>query len=115
MDCVPPDGSVVQPDVGYISVERSHIFQDHVMGAPDVVVEVLSRGTRRFDRIKKLDVYRRNGVREAWLVDPDAQTVTVFFGESQQWVREQSVLFGGHPVGNPGGQGRRAHRGQLDR
>lgn len=94
MDCRLSDRTVLQPDVGYIVPERAGIIQDHVMGAPDVVVEVLSPGTRRFDRQKKLDAYERNGVREAWLVDPDAQSVTVFSGDGSRWTEEQTVPFG---------------------
>lgn len=94
MDCRLADGSVVQPDVGFIAPENLGIIHDHIVGPPDLVIEVLSRGTRRFDRTKKLPVYARNGVREAWLVDPDSETVIVFAGDGEQWVREQSVLFG---------------------
>ncbi len=94
MDCKLPDGSVLQPDVLYIAPERAGIVEGHVMGAPDVVIEVLSRGTRRFDRRKKLQKYERNGVREAWVVDPEGQTVIVFTRVEGRWVREQSALFG---------------------
>lgn len=94
MDCRLSDRTVLQPDVGYIAPDHTDIIHDHVMGAPDVVVEVLSPGTRRFDRQKKLDAYVRNGVREAWLVDPDAETVIVLTGDGTRWLREQSVLFG---------------------
>ena len=58
------------------------------------VIEVLSRGTRRFDRTKKLEIYPRNGGREAWFVDPESETVIVFTGEGKRWAREQSVPFG---------------------
>lgn len=94
MDCRLSDGSVVQPDVFYVAPGNMEIIHDHIVGAPDLVIEVLSRGTRRFDRTKKLAVYARNGVREAWLVDPDSETVIVFTGDGQGWTREQSVLFG---------------------
>ncbi len=94
MDCRLSDRTVLQPDVGYIVAERAGIIQNHVMGAPDVLVEVLSPGTRRFDRQKKLDAYERNGVREAWLVDPDAETVTVFIGDGSRWTAERMVRFG---------------------
>lgn len=94
MDCRLADNTVVQPDIGYIAPGREHIIQDHVMGAPDLVIEVLSRGTRRFDRTKKLDAYGRNGVREAWIVDPETESVTLFFGDGERWLEETSVLFG---------------------
>src|SRR6185312_6560194 len=59
-----------------------------------LVVEVLCAGTVAFDTEAKLAVYARNGVREAWLVDPDAETVTIFSGTGSEWTRERSVLFG---------------------
>jgi Uma2 family endonuclease len=94
MDCRLSDRTVLQPDLGYIVAERTGIIQRHVMGAPDVVVEVLSPGTRRFDRQQKLVAYGHNGVREAWLVDPEAGTVTVFSGDGSRWTGEQTVRFG---------------------
>ena len=93
-DCVLNDGTVVQPDVAYIRAGREAIVGNRVNGAPDLAIEVLSPGTRRFDRQKKLRAYGLNGVREAWLVDPEAETVTVFTGSGGEWTHEQSVLFG---------------------
>lgn len=88
------DGAVVQPDISYIGPDRLDIVQQRVLGGPDIAIEVLSPGTRRFDRVRKLRTYEKNGVREVWLVDPDSQTVIVFFNAGTSWEREQSVLFG---------------------
>ena len=92
--CWLADGTVIQPDTGYVIAARRQLVDRYMHGAPDLVVEVLSPGTRRFDRQKKLQTYGVNGVREAWLVDPDAETVTVFTGNGSEWTRERSVLFG---------------------
>jgi len=46
--------------------------------APDWVCEVVSPGTGRLDRTKKLGVYARAEVRRAWLVDPLARTLEVY-------------------------------------
>jgi Uma2 family endonuclease len=46
-----------------------------VAGRPDVVIEVASPSRRRFDRVTKLDYYRRIGVPEYWLVDPAERTL----------------------------------------
>jgi Uma2 family endonuclease len=51
-------------------VERLHV-------APELIVEVLSDSDRRKVVQAKLTDYRRIGVLEAWLVDPDAEIVTV--------------------------------------
>jgi Uma2 family endonuclease len=68
---------VLQPDVMYISRERSSIIRDFIWGAPDLVVEVASRGTARYDRGSKTAWYRRYGVRECWIVEPERFLITV--------------------------------------
>ena len=70
---------VVEPDLLYISAERSDILTAaNVQGAPDLVVEVLSPSGRRQDEVLKRDLYERGGVSEYWIVDPEAETVKVF-------------------------------------
>lgn len=70
---------VVQPDLVYISNERSGIRTGrNVQGAPDLVVEILSESTRRQDEDRKLRLYERAGVMEYWIFDPDEETVRVF-------------------------------------
>ena len=70
MDHYVPDFMVV--------CDRDKIKPDGVHGAPDLVVEILSPSTQRHDRLVKLDLYQRAGVREYWIVDPDSRTVQVF-------------------------------------
>lgn len=68
---------VVQPDVVFVSNERSEIVRDRIWGAPDLVAEVLSSSTAARDRTTKLMWYRQYGVRECWLLDPGRRTLTV--------------------------------------
>jgi Uma2 family endonuclease len=49
--------------------------QGLVRGRPDLVVEVVSASSRRFDRVKKLRWYAQLGVPEYWLVDPETRTL----------------------------------------
>jgi Uma2 family endonuclease len=71
--------SVVQPDVLFISNERAGIVTEpEIVGAPDLVVEVLSPSSSKRDRSLKMSLYARTGVREYWIVDPKLQRVEVF-------------------------------------
>ncbi len=70
---------VVEPDLLYISRERRQILTDqHVRGAPDLVVEIVSPGTRKTDEVTKRKLYERFGVREYWVVDPELDIVKVY-------------------------------------
>lgn len=54
--------------------------------APDWICEVLSPGTARLDRQRKLAIYAREGVSHAWLLDPIARTLERLRLEHGQWV-----------------------------
>ena len=70
-----PD-TVVQPDIVVIlSANLDRITPSRIIGAPDLVVEILSPGTAGYDRREQQDAYARAGVGEYWIVDPGAQTV----------------------------------------
>src|SRR4030066_1697600 len=68
--------NVVQPDILFISEERTHIIgKTHIQGAPDLAVEILSESTAYTDLMKKKRLYARFGVKEYWIVDPDGKTI----------------------------------------
>ncbi len=69
------DHSVVQPDVVYISANRLSIARRRFEGVPDLLIEVLSPDSARRDRLWKLRLYAEAGVREYWIVDPEAKTL----------------------------------------
>ena len=65
------------PDICWWSAgRRPPVVQGEVDVVPDLVVEVLSPSTRANDLGPKRAVYMRTGVRELWLADPDASTIT---------------------------------------
>ena len=71
-----------QPDLLFVSAERRHLIEHRgITGAPDVVMEILSDSTRRYDLNSKLPVYLSAGVREVWVVDLDAATVAIYSGD----------------------------------
>ena len=69
-----------EPDILFVSKAREHIItQKKLLEAPDLVVEILSAGTARYDRGTKLTHYAKAGARELWLIDPYGPAGTQFF------------------------------------
>ncbi len=70
--------TVLVPDLVYFTSARftEVVTEKHATAAPDLAVEILSPGTRRRDLGRKREVYDREGVREYWIVDPDARSIT---------------------------------------
>ncbi len=84
---------VVVPDLTGWKRERMPALpkEAYFSTPPDWACEVLSPGTRRMDRRKKLPIYARERVPYLWLVEPDARTVEVLRLESGRWVIETVV------------------------
>ena len=78
LDIVFSIDNVCDPDVLFVSHERSSILRKHVHGSPDFVIEVLSEFNRKNDEVRKLDIYERFDVTEYWIADPEANTIRVF-------------------------------------
>ena len=78
-DVVLSETDVVQPDLLFVSKERSHIInEDNIRGAPDLVIEILSPSTAQRDRTLKRTLYALHGVPEYWQADTDARRLRWF-------------------------------------
>lgn len=60
--------NVVQPDL-LVVCDRGKIKDNGIEGAPDFVLEILSKNNRYNDLIYKMNLYQKFGVREYWIVD----------------------------------------------
>lgn len=70
------DKTETQPDIIYVSNERRRVITPSgIVGAPDLVIEVLSPSTAARDRNIKLVAYARAGIAHYWIADPDAPAV----------------------------------------
>jgi len=77
----------VQPDLLFVSKDRDFIIRENngIVGAPDLVIEIVSPGSVDKDRNVKKDVYERFAVKEYWIVDPAYQTIEVLRMENDRY------------------------------
>lgn len=68
-----------EPDVFYLAPEHMDRFRRTFVDGPvDLAVEVISPESRVRDRGDKFREYAQGGVREYWIIDPDAETIDVY-------------------------------------
>jgi Uma2 family endonuclease len=91
MDVILADDTIVQPDLLYVAKQNRGIVSERIAGAPDLVVEILSPGTERRDRLEKMDLYAKFGISEFWLVDPHAQLFEFLLNEQGRFVVSASI------------------------
>jgi Uma2 family endonuclease len=80
---------VVEPDLLYVSNERAAelLAGQHVMGAPDLVVEIGSPSTRQRDETIKRGLYENATVVEYWVVDPEIDVIRVYRRDGERFAR----------------------------
>ncbi len=89
LDVVFSDNNSVQPDLLFIKKDSEKIIErgGPVWGcSPNLIVEIISKGTAQHDRKTKKKLYEKFGVKEYWIVDPKSETVEVFVLENSQYV-----------------------------
>ena len=78
IDVIFAENDIVQPDLVFVAESRRHIIQDHaIVGAPDLVIEILSPSTATHDRNRKADLYACCGIAEYWMVDTETETIEI--------------------------------------
>jgi len=70
-------GKLREPDVVFMRTEHRDRITDQVWGVPDLVIEVVSPGSRRLDTVIKAREYAQAGIAEYWVVDPESGTISV--------------------------------------
>lgn len=84
MDVVLSEEDVVQPDL-LVVCDAKKITRTHIEGAPDLVVEIVSSESGLRDRMLKLNLYARSGVKEYWIVTPWPSTIEVLVLQGQKY------------------------------
>ena len=81
--------NVFEPDVLYLKPDSAcEVGEKRLTGAPDLVVEVLSPSTAKYDRQQKYQSYEQHGVSEYWIVDPVHETVEVWVLGDEKFQRQ---------------------------
>jgi Uma2 family endonuclease len=82
-----------QPDVLFITKERDFIIDplQGIVGAPDLIVEVLSPSTAKVDKVNKKNLYLNFGVKEYWIVDPFYKSISLYILDNDQYDLKQEL------------------------
>ena len=80
--------TVLQPDI-YVICDLSKMDDKGCLGAPDLIIEIISAKNSKRDIKDKFEIYQEHGVREYWMVNPNDENVSVFVLSPEgkfQWV-----------------------------
>lgn len=83
--------TVVQPDLCVICDENK-LDDKGCIGAPDLVIEILSPGNSKREMKDKFELYQEAGVREYWIVDPNQESVIINVLEGSEYDIKKIVV-----------------------
>ena len=96
--------TVVQPDICVVC-DLSKIDKRGCLGAPDLIVEIQSPTTAKYDLNEKFNLYEKSGVKEYWVVFPYDETIQVFLLQPDGKYDKGTIYENGNvPVGIFGGE-----------
>lgn len=88
MDVVLSKHNIVQPDLLVVLRNYDEIKEEkNIQEAPDLAIEILSEGNRRYDEVTKRNLYESYGITEYWVVDPVLETIKQYRLEDQTYHR----------------------------
>jgi Uma2 family endonuclease len=76
--------TVVQPDI-LVVCDESKLDSRGVIGAPDLIVEIISPGNSKKEMKNKYELYETNGVLEYWIVNPLEKSIHLFYLEDKKY------------------------------
>ena len=80
--------TVVQPDIAVIC-DKDKIDKKGCLGAPDIVIEILSPSTAFKDETNKLKLYEKHGVKEYWIVNPEANYIIIYHLKGNRFTKPE--------------------------
>lgn len=89
--------TVVQPDICVIC-DLSKLDDRGCIGAPDIVVEILSPGNNKKELLNKFEVYQEAGVKEYWIIHPSEHTFLKYTLDKDGFFQPSKLLIAGDEV-----------------
>ena len=83
--------TVVQPDLCVIC-DNTKIDEKGCIGAPNLIVEILSKGNSKKDLSIKFDLYEENGVQEYWIVNPDDKSILIYVLKDGKYIGSRPFI-----------------------
>jgi len=85
-----------EPDICFFKKEKAAKFKEEqkLFPAPDMVVEVLSKSTEKFDRGIKFEDYAIHNIREYWIIDPRQKTIEKYLLRNKKYELDEKVHSG---------------------
>lgn len=78
VDVILSDTDVIQPDIVFISKDNYRIIKKKgVVGSPDLVVEIVSKNSKKMDYKTKRELYEKHRIKEYWIVDQENEEIKV--------------------------------------
>lgn len=85
-DVIFDEGNTVQPDLLFVSNENKEIIKERgVFGAPDLIIEIVSKGSIIRDYVEKKEDYEKFSIKEYWIIDPQNQFIQIFNLEANKY------------------------------
>ena len=98
----PPDVYITEfdlvvPDLTFVSKANFSILHEKrcIVGVPDLIIEILSKGTQKTDKGDKMKLYKKYGVKEYWMINPRTQNVEVYEYQNGDY----ELMFSGEETG----------------
>lgn len=85
--------TIVQPDLCVVC-DPNKLDEKGCIGAPDLVVEILSPGNSKREMKNKYELYQEHGVKEYWVVNPNEQHILIYVLENGKYIGIQPVIEG---------------------
>ena len=85
--------TVVQPDL-FIICDKEKLDERGCIGAPDLVIEILSPGNSKKEMGVKFDLYEENGVKEYWIVEPTEKTIFIYSLQNEKYIGLKPCIAG---------------------